>query len=147
MAQDVNALVKQALGSIEIPQNVKVVCELDPQLPPVNTSDLLVDVFVELITNAVRALEEQDGLLRIASFSVGERVSVQVTDNGPGIPLDKRNQIFDIFYTTNPQGLGFGLWWVKTFLEQQRGDITVESQAKGTTFTVTIPRNPPSLRS
>jgi signal transduction histidine kinase len=87
-------------------------------------------------------------LLRIASFSVGERVSVQVTDNGPGIPSEKLRDIFDIFYTTNPQGLGFGLWWVKTFLEQQRGDITVESQAdQGTTFTVTIPRNPPSLRS
>ncbi len=146
-AQDVNVLVKQALGSIEIPPNVKVVCELDPELPPVNASNLLIDVFVELITNAIRAVAEQDGVLRIASFSVGERVSVQVTDNGPGIPSDKHRDIFDIFYTTNPQGLGFGLWWVKTFLEQQRGDITVESQAKGTTFTVTIPRNPPSLRS
>jgi len=147
-AQDINVLVKQALGTIEIPPNVKVVCELDPELPPVNTSDLLVDVFVELITNAIRAVAARDGLLRIASFSVGERMSVQVTDNGPGIAPDKLKSIFDIFYTTNPQGLGFGLWWVKTFLEQQRGEITVESQPnQGTTFTVTIPRNPPSLRS
>jgi signal transduction histidine kinase len=127
---------------------VKVVCELDSDLPPVNTSDLLVDVFVELITNAVRAVEAQGGLLRIDSISAGEQVWVRVTDNGPGIPADKQREIFNIFYTTNPQGLGFGLWWVKTFLEQQRGDITVESKAnQGTTFTVTIPRNPPSLRS
>jgi GAF domain-containing protein len=147
-AQDVNELVKQALGSIEIPPNVNVVCELDPQLPPVNTSDLLVDVFVELVSNAIRALENRDGVLRIVSDNGEEGVSVRVIDNGPGIPPDKLINIFDIFFTTHPQGLGFGLWWVKTFLEQQRGEISVESKVgQGTTFTVTIPRNPSSLRS
>jgi GAF domain-containing protein/DNA-binding NarL/FixJ family response regulator len=147
-AQDVNKLVEQALASVELPANIKVVRHLDPNLPPVNTSDLLVDVFVELITNATRAIAEKDGLLRIASFKVGDCISVQVTDNGPGIPEDKLKQIFDMFYTTNPRGLGFGLWWVKTFLEQQRGEITVESQpGKATTFTVTLLCNPPPLHS
>ncbi|MBN1995539.1 MAG: GAF domain-containing protein [Anaerolineae bacterium] len=151
-AQEVNELVKRALASIEIPANIKVVCHLDPDLPAVNTSDLLVDIFVELITNAVQAMTQTVSLLRIASFAVGNCVSVQVTDNGPGIPKDKLGQIFDMFYTTNPRGLGFGLWWVKTFLEQQGGEITVESQPnQGTTFTVTLPCNPlphpPPLRS
>ncbi len=147
-AQDVNELVKQALGAVEIPGNVRVVCHLDPELTPITTSDLLVDVFVELITNAIRAMQNQKGVLRIASFKVGACVLVQVTDNGAGIPPDKFDQIFDIFFTTSPQGLGFGLWWVKTFLEQQGGKITVESRlGEGTNFTVTLPCNPPPLHS
>jgi polar amino acid transport system substrate-binding protein len=47
-----------------------------------------------------------------------------------------------MFFTTQPQGLGFGLWWVKTFLEQQHGEITVESRPlEGTTFTILLPMN------
>lgn len=147
-AQHVNELVERALGLVEVPSNIKVVCQLDPNLPAVDTSDLLVDVFVELVTNACRAIGGQAGMLRLASFVVGDCVSVQVTDNGPGISLENLPRIFDMFYTTQPQGLGFGLWWVKTFLEQQGGEITVESHLKqGTTFTVTLPCHPPALPS
>jgi two-component system, NtrC family, sensor kinase len=145
-AQNVNQLVERALGLVEIPKNIKVICQLDPQLPPVNTSDILVDVFVELVTNACRAIGNQNGLLHVTSFSVGECVSVQVRDNGPGISKENLQRIFELFYTTQPQGLGFGLWWVKTFLEQQGGHITVESRVGyGTTFRVTLPCHPPSL--
>jgi signal transduction histidine kinase len=93
-------------------------------------------------------LADREGLLRIASFKVGNRVVIQVTDNGPGISADNINRVFDMFYTTHPQGLGFGLWWVKTFLEQQHGEITVESQPnQGTTFTLTLPSHPSLLPS
>lgn len=58
------------------------------------------------------------------------------------------DHIFDMFYTTNPTGLGFGLWWIKTFLEQQQGEVIVESQPhEQTTFTVTLLCNPPPLHS
>jgi signal transduction histidine kinase len=58
----------------------------------------------------------------------------------PGIK-EKIERIFDLFYTTQPTGLGFGLWWVKTFLEQQGGAIVVESRPDEhtTTFTITCP--------
>jgi signal transduction histidine kinase len=145
-AQNVNELVEQALGLVEIPKNIKVICQLDPQLPPVNTSDMLVDVFVELVTNACRAIGGQNGLLHVTSFVAGDCVSVQVTDNGPGISKENLQRIFDLFYTTHPQGLGFGLWWVKTFLEQQGGHITIDSRSGyGATFTVTLPCHPPPL--
>ena len=83
----------------------------------------------------------------LEAMSVGRPI-VSTSLGAEGIPADNLSQIFDMFYTTNPQGLGFGLWWVKTFLEQQGGDIAVESQPnRGTTFTITLPCNPPSLRS
>lgn len=147
-AQDVNTLIKRALALVEIPKHIKLVCQLDPELPAVATSDLLVDALIEIITNALRVLADREGLLRIASFKVGDRVVIQITDNGPGISADNINRVFDMFYTTHPQGLGFGLWWVKTFLEQQRGEITVESQPnQGTTFTISLPSYPLLLPS
>ncbi len=148
-AHDINQLVEQALGLIEIPKTINLICHLDPALPAVDTSDLLVEVFVELMTNAVQMMAGRDGLLRIATFKAGsDRVSIQITDNGAGIAEENIKQVFDIFYTTNPRGLGFGLWWVKTFLEQQHGEITVESEPnENTTFTITLPRNLPSLQS
>ena len=149
-AHKINEMVEWALGLVEIPPNIKVTRHLDPNLPAIDTSDLLVDVFVELISNAARHLGScSDGALRIATFKAGaDKVSIQITDNGPGIPAENIGRIFDIFYTTSPSGLGFGLWWVKTFLEQQRGDIAVESYPnKSTTFTITLPCNLPALHS
>jgi len=149
-AHNINELLDQALSLVEIPDNIKLVRQLDPELPPVDTSDLLVEVFVELISNAVRVMDDRkEGLLRVATFKNGNRsVSIQFTDNGPGILEENINRIFDIFYTTSSAGLGFGLWWVKTFLEQQHSEITVESQPnESTTFTITLPRTLPSLRS
>lgn len=148
-ARDVNELVKRALALVEMPAGIKVAQHLDPDLPPVDTSDLLIDVFVELITNALRVMTGTGGVLRVATFRSGsETVSIQITDSGPGIPGENLQRVFDMFFTTSPQGLGFGLWWVKTFLEQQHGLIEVESRPdEGTTFTVTLPRRLPPLHS
>ncbi len=148
-AHNINQLIERALEVVEFPKSINLISHLAPDLPAVDTSDLLVEVMVELISNAVRMIADRDGLLRIATFKSGNnRVSIQITDNGPGIAEENIDQIFDIFYTTNPRGLGFGLWWVKTFLEQQHGEITVESiPDENTTFTVTLPCTLPSLRS
>lgn len=146
---DVNELVKKALDLIEFPATIKLVTHLDPELPPADTSDLLIDVLVELMTNAVKILDPQTGLLRVATFKTGQdKIAIQITDNGPGIVAEDVDKIFDIFYTTSPAGLGFGLWWVKTFLEQQGSEISVESLPnENTTFTVTLPQNSAALRS
>ncbi len=139
-AHDINALIEAALSLVELPDHIKIVTHLDPDLPEVDTSDLMTDIFVELITNAKKVMADEDGLLHIASFKIGQDISIQITDSGPGISPEDQDRIFDMFYTTNPDGLGFGLWWVKTFLEQQHGQITVESEpGKGTTFTITLP--------
>ena len=139
-AHDVNELITEALELIEFPENIRVVTHLHPELPAVNTSNLLTDIFVELITNAKRAMAESGGILYIATFRINGNVSIQITDNGRGISPEDLERIFEMFYTTNPDGMGFGLWWVKTFLEQQNGHITVESELhKGTTFTITLP--------
>ncbi len=143
-AHDINQLIKRALAVIEIPPTIRLICHLAPDLPSVDTSELLVDAMLELLTNAQRVLEGQpDALVRVASFRVDNRVSIQITDNGPGISPEDMPRIFELFYTTHPTGLGFGLWWVKNFLEQQHGQIGVESlPGQGTTFTISLPCGP-----
>jgi signal transduction histidine kinase len=87
-------------------------------------------------------------VLRIASFKTGDKIAIQVTDSGSGIAPENLSRVFEMFFTTQPQGLGFGLWWVKTVLEQQHGEITVESRPdEGTTFTITLPSSPALLPS
>ncbi|MCG3209936.1 MAG: Adaptive-response sensory-kinase SasA [Anaerolineae bacterium] len=148
-AHNVNELIQQAVSVLDVPDNVSLILNLDPHLPEADTSDLLVDVFVELISNSIRAIGSREGLIRVATFKAGKgQVSAQITDNGPGIPAENMAKIFDMFFTTTPSGLGFGLWWVKTYLEQQHGDITVHSAPfQDTTFTITLPGNPLSLQT
>lgn len=148
-AHNVNVLIEKAVALVEFPANIRVVKHLDANLPQVDTSDLLVDVFVELFSNAIRVMSPQGGILRIATFSSGSKsVSIQITDNGPGIEPENLNKIFEMFFTTHDSGLGFGLWWVKTFVEQQHGEVIVESKpGEGTSFTITLPQQQPSLRS
>jgi signal transduction histidine kinase len=104
-------------------------------------------VFVNLIKNAAEAVIERfegesGGEVIIRAGLDGEQVWATVSDNGPGIPDDKRSVIFDPFYTTKPpgKGTGLGLNVVYRILTKYRGTITVESEPnRGTTFHLKIP--------
>ena len=64
----------------------------------------------------------------------------EIDDDGPGIPADHKNQLFDPFFTTRLNGTGLGLWIVYRLVESMRGMIDVESEVgHGTRFQVTLP--------
>jgi signal transduction histidine kinase len=70
----------------------------------------------------------------------GRTVVVTVQDTGPGIPPRIRDRLFRMGTTTKPGGMGYGLWWSRTFLRRLGGDIAVESEeGRGCVFTVTLP--------
>lgn len=137
---DVNALLGKAIALSAIPDTVNVDLSLGPDLPFVFTSPLLVDVFVELISNAVKAMP-QGGRLEIGGWLASdEQVEIWVSDTGTGIPSTHQEKLFDLFFTTHEDSLGLGLWWVKTFLLQQGGTIELKSEVgHGTTFTIRLP--------
>lgn len=67
-------------------------------------------------------------------------INLSVTDNGPGIPADKLNAIFEPFYTTRSQGTGLGLAVVKTVAQSHQGEVTVHNlQSAGACFTMQLP--------
>jgi len=72
-------------------------------------------------------------------------VEISIADNGPGIPPELHNQIFELNFTgragAHPGKLGFGLWWVKTLMTRLGGSVMVESDGQhGATFVLRLPR-------
>ena len=96
-------------------------------------------VVLNLLKNAVQVVPE-GGSVAFRSFQDGNCVVLEVDDDGPGIPPEYRNQLFDPFFTTRPNGTGLGLWIVYRLVESMRGVIEVESEVgSGTQFQVTLP--------
>ncbi len=99
-------------------------------------------VFLNLITNAVHAVDERTGRITIRTMQQGNSVIIKVIDNGKGIPPENLKKIFDPFFTTKPvgQGTGLGLSIAYKIIEKHNGKIEVQSQVgRGTEFTITLP--------
>ena len=94
-------------------------------------------VFINIILNALQAMQP-GGVLRLRTArSPGGRVMVRIMDTGTGIPPAILKRIFDPFFTTKSQGAGLGLSISRTILEKHHATITCDSQErKGTTFTL-----------
>ncbi len=100
----------------------------------------LFEVFVNLLQNAREALNGQ-GHVRVTAQCHGDySVEVSVQDDGPGIPADKLERIFEAYYTTKPRGTGLGLAIVKHDVELYGGTVRVESElGKGAAFRIVFP--------
>jgi len=107
---------------------------------------LLGRVLANLVENAVQAAEgaERRPEIRIiTSQGVAERGAIlAVDDNGPGVPADARDRIFDPYMTTKAHGTGLGLAIVRKIVLDHGGDVHVDEQASalgGARFVVTLP--------
>lgn len=120
---------------------IRVVKEFAPELPPLwMQRQHLGDTFSNLLTNAREALFGQ-GEIRISVALAGkDAIRVVIEDNGPGIPPERLNQIFQPYFTTKDKGNGLGLAIVKQNLNLYGGTVKVESQlGQGARFTLTFP--------
>ncbi len=99
-------------------------------------------VLINLIRNALYALEEiTSPEIDVTVMEDSDGTSVQLRDNGKGIPSGITEKIFMPFFTTRPSGSGIGLTISRQIMQRHYGSIHVESLAgKGTTFTLTFPR-------
>jgi signal transduction histidine kinase len=106
-------------------------------------------VWTNLIDNACDAIKQSDtvgGKIMIRAFPIAEGVSVEIEDNGPGIPSDIQSRIFDSFFTTKPPGSGTGLGLDisrSIVMTRHGGSINVESVPGRTVFKVELPLRPP----
>jgi signal transduction histidine kinase len=104
---------------------------------------MMVEVFRVLLKNAIEAIAEKGGAgqLRVATSSTAQAISIAITDNGVGIKPEHLSRIFELRWSTKRgAGLGFGLFWVRDYIEGLGGTISVKSvYGEGATFVVTIP--------
>jgi two-component system sensor histidine kinase HydH len=129
---------------------VEIEREYAPNLPEIPADPQLCEqVFVNLITNAIQAMQAQDGSLdkilrlRIAAEELnGESgVGVTVADTGPGVPPESREQIFNPFFTSKKDGVGLGLSIVAKIVDDHRGRIRLEDNTpRGARFHVFFPQ-------
>ena len=135
---DVNELVHDVLGFLHsdlLLHQVETVIELGAFVPPVQGDRIhLQQVMLNVILNAVDALERNapgDRRLTIRTSSTTGDVQVSITDNGPGIPPDKLDRVFDAFYSTKASGLGMGLSIARTILAAHGGRVWASNNAEG----------------
>jgi signal transduction histidine kinase len=148
---DLRDVVKNCLDAVEERLSrhcVRVVSEHDEDLPHIHgDSDLMTQVLLNLVLNAVQAMPES-GTLRVATAREGaQHIRLTVADTGHGIPPDVLPKIFEPFVTTKArgQGTGLGLTVVLGIVQEHGGSITVDSMpGQGTTFTLLLPRVAPS---
>jgi signal transduction histidine kinase len=117
--------------------------EVDPELPVIQAvQGQLEQVLINLITNAVHAVESGGKVTVRALTSGPASVLIEVADSGPGVPEDDRQKIFEPFFTTKPdgKGTGLGLPIVRNIIDQHGGEITVSrSDLGGASFRVVLP--------
>ncbi len=104
----------------------------------------LEQVFTNLISNALDAMHEKGGILSVRASVIEtaakrSQLDITVSDNGPGIPEEILDRIFEPFVTTKPMGTGLGLPITKRIITAHRGNITVNSFPGGTVFHVYLP--------
>ncbi len=125
-------------------RNIEIVANYAPDLPLTTTDPTqLQQVFLNLLNNAIDAIGK-DGEITINTRSIPKNnvLTIEIHDNGPGIPKEVLDKIFDPFFTTKEvgKGTGLGLSISYSIIEKLGGNIMVASEeGKGTTFTIYLP--------
>jgi len=143
---DVNEVIREMivlLRSEATQYSISVRTELTADLPQVMGDRVqLQQVLMNLILNGIEAMKDVDGTRELALNSQqteSEQLLVTVRDTGKGLP-PQRDQIFDAFFTTKPQGLGMGLSISRSIVESHGGRLwTADNSPRGATFSITLP--------
>jgi two-component system, sporulation sensor kinase E len=138
---DVVLLTRRFAGRAE----VQLEEEYSGDLPVVLADpDQLKQVFVNLVSNAVQAMGEHGGIIRISTGLDDGFVVASVADDGPGMDAAQVAKVFDPFFSTKDEGTGLGLTIVHRIVDEHDGHIDVESQpGEGTQFRVHLPIREP----
>jgi len=123
-------------------KSVEIVREYAENLPPITAhGSMLNQVWTNLIDNAVDAMPESGGRLRIKTRLEPEDILVEIRDNGKGIAPEDQPHIFEPFYTTKgvSEGTGLGLDAVARIVHKHRGNIRFTTKPGDTCFEVRLP--------
>ena len=127
----------------QIPETIIVERDMEVNLQAQFDHDKLRQVIVNLISNAIHALESKPSDHKVMSISLKplqDMFEIQIKDNGIGMPDEVKEKIFDPLFSTKDFGIGLGLVIVINLVKQHRGKLFVESQpGEGTTITLRLP--------
>ncbi len=133
----------------EANNHLQITLDYDPSLPNISGDhDRLIQAFLNIVSNAAEAMHFSGSIIfrtRVhRQFTIGQQqhrlvASIEVIDNGPGIPKEMQHKIFFPLVTGRPEGTGLGLSIAQQIINEHKGLITCSSQPGMTTFTVYLP--------
>ncbi len=144
---DLNKIIQDAVNIVRYGKKSRDIVfnlELDNNLPKVTiVQDQIIQVFINLLLNAVDAMDGKPGEIKVQTMIRGYNIQVRIQDKGKGIPEEIKDKIFEPFFTTKKvgEGTGLGLWVSYGIVKNFGGEIEFESEVGvGSIFTVTLPR-------
>ena len=145
-AMDMNVVVREVLRFLELDfrqSKVELKTDLEPLLPDVEIDETqFKQALMNLLVNARQVLIN-GGNVSVATRA-GSRgdVVLEIEDDGPGIPTEIRERIFEVFYSSRGGGTGLGLPIARQIIEKHGGTIELDSEeGRGTRFTIHLPRH------
>ncbi|RJP21020.1 MAG: GHKL domain-containing protein [Deltaproteobacteria bacterium] len=141
---DLNRVVGETLAFLDADfsyRGIVLATRFHPSpLPLLADEQQLKQALLNLLLNAVEALDKEERRIRVTTGSRGGRPYVRIQDNGRGIPKADRRQLFRLFFTTRKNGSGLGLPIVRQIVRQHGGTVSVRSrEGEGTAVTVSLP--------
>jgi signal transduction histidine kinase len=150
-AHDIKDTIDKAVESLQpraLENKITIKQHLDKEIIIPHDPERIRQVLTNLVKNSLDVVEPNSGLIEIFVEDSAKEIKVSVKDNGPGIPLDKQENLFKKFYqvdtslTREVGGSGLGLAICKGLIEEHGGSILVESiPGIGSTFTFTLPKS------
>ncbi|MFB6346093.1 MAG: ATP-binding protein [bacterium] len=154
---DVNQLIENSIKltrrELDI-HSIQITKDLDPELPQIMANRTQIEeVIINILTNAkdeLKNIDSDNRMIRVKTKPKGDRaIEIEIDDNGPGIPEEKRNSIFEPFYTTKTtdSGTGLGLSIAQGIIDELGGQIQIaDSELGGASFRISLPISDDSLK-
>jgi PAS domain S-box-containing protein len=144
MTQDIKILLKDVVTLINnqsLLNNVQIFVESNHDLPLISCEEnQLKQVFLNLLKNAMEAMPKGGNIHVIVKEKEQGKISIQIIDQGVGIPQERISTLGEPFYTTKEKGTGLGLMTCYKIIEGHNGKLNITSQLnEGTTVEVILP--------
>jgi two-component system nitrogen regulation sensor histidine kinase NtrY len=136
----IDDLLKETINLFREVQGISFIDQLaSPTVKVIADSDQLRGVFINIIRNAIQAIEKT-GTITISTSKEGRMCLIIISDTGLGIPDEIRSKIFEPNFSTKSEGMGIGLAIARRVIEDHGGKIICQSErGKGTTFEIRLP--------
>ncbi|GAB4362404.1 MAG: hypothetical protein Kow006_33650 [Gammaproteobacteria bacterium] len=134
--------VVRLMGERLAAEGIELDTDLPPRLVALGDAEQIEQIILNLVLNAIEAMEGTGGERRIVIGvrAINGSVEISVGDTGPGVAEEERDKIFDPFYTTKSSGGGLGLSTVQSIVLHHHGSVDVRNRPTGgALFTVRLP--------
>jgi signal transduction histidine kinase/DNA-binding LacI/PurR family transcriptional regulator len=142
---NIDEWLARVLDEQALPVGIACIKDLQANAEVMVDSEYLRRVIVNVVNNAVDAMQEKGPItekhrLTVSTRVAGDRLEIQVGDTGCGIPVDIQDRIFEPLFSTKSFGVGLGLPIVRGIMEQHGGGVEIDSQpGRGTVVTLWLP--------